>query len=451
MSFAGKFERAFRYLLPSPFAIAVLLSLLSFILYWFYADGTWTQNIGNSIQDWQKGLWNGPLLIFMVQMMLILVLGHSLALAQPVGSFIDRILSWSKKPESSTALIAFFTLLVAYFNWGLALVFGAVMARKAAENFSKANLAFNYGLLGAAGYSGLMVWHGGLSGSAPVKVAESGHLKSLSPHSAGLPDQLLLDDTILSKLNLSANLLVLIAVPLVLYLLARKAKRQNVMLKERDGLQFSDPEVKGAEKIDHSNYFGLIIGLAIIFIGLHKAWQSTDSSFINPNYINLMLLGLALSFHKNLRSFLLAIDEAIKGAAGILLQFPLYFGIMGLMKDGGLIEGLSQFFSANSTAFSFPLYTFFSAGVINIFVPSGGGQWAIQGPVIIETASQLKIPLSKAIMAMAYGDQLTNMLQPFWALPLLGITGLKAREIVPYTILLLLVGLIIFGTALMLF
>ena len=112
---------------------------------------------------------------------------------------------------------------------------------------------------------------------------------------------------------------------------------------------------------------------------------------------------------------------------------------------------MAEFLASNSSATSFPIITFFSAGLINIFIPSGGGQWAVQGPIIIQTATELNIPLGKAIMAMAYGDQLTNMLQPFWALPLLGITGLKAKEILPYTLLIMIVGMLIFLSTLILF
>jgi len=129
----------------------------------------------------------------------------------------------------------------------------------------------------------------------------------------------------------------------------------------------------------------------------------------------------------------------------------LYFGIMGLMKHSGMISQMSDFFVSISNETSFPILTFLSAGIVNIFVPSGGGQWAIQGPIIIETSQQLGISLSKNIMALAYGDQLTNMLQPFWALPLLGITGLKAKEILPYTILLMILGGFIFIGGLLIF
>ncbi len=124
---------------------------------------------------------------------------------------------------------------------------------------------------------------------------------------------------------------------------------------------------------------------------------------------------------------------------------------MGIMKFSGLISLFSNFFVSVSSAFTFPFYTFLSAAIINIFIPSGGGQWAIQGPIIIETANQLNISISKCIMALAYGDQVSNMLQPFWALPLLGITGLKAKEILPYSLFLMIIGSMIFLLGLMIF
>ena len=124
---------------------------------------------------------------------------------------------------------------------------------------------------------------------------------------------------------------------------------------------------------------------------------------------------------------------------------------MGIMNHSGMADIMSSFFVSISNENTFPIFTFISAGIVNIFVPSGGGQWAVQGPIIIEAANQLNVSIPKSVMALAYGDQLTNMLQPFWALPLLGITGLKAKEILPYTLLLLLAGIIIFISGLLIF
>ena len=179
--------------------------------------------------------------------------------------------------------------------------------------------------------------------------------------------------------------------------------------------------------------------------------QQLSLSFITPNFINLFLLGLGILLHKNFNHFLKGVNQAIGGASGILIQFPLYFGIMGIMNSSGLVGVFSDFFVSISNSTTFPIFAFVSAGIVNVFVPSGGGQWGVQGPIIIEAASQLNVPYWKAVMALAYGDQITNMLQPFWALPLLGITGLKAKDILPYSLLLLLLGGSIFVIGLLLF
>ena len=163
------------------------------------------------------------------------------------------------------------------------------------------------------------------------------------------------------------------------------------------------------------------------------------------------MLGLGIILHGSFKKFTNAIGESISDISGILIQFPLYFGIMGIMSSSGMVTQVSNFFVSISPAPTLPLVTFFSAGLVNIFVPSGGGQWVIQGPIIIESALKLGVPLEKAIMALAYGDQITNMLQPFWALPLLGITKLKAKEILPYSLIAMFVGSLIYILGILLF
>jgi short-chain fatty acids transporter len=459
MRFAERFERTFKWLLPSPFAIALGLTALTFLAAAVWGDfkGDETR-LWQIISHWEAGLWNPPLLVFMVQMLLILVFGHALALSPLVNKLINKLLNLSKQPALSTALVCFFTLVVAFFNWGLGLVFGAIMARKTAEKLSTQGQAFNYGLIGAAGYSGLMVWHGGISGSAPLKVAEQGHLLQLAQQHlpqaywANVPQRLGFESTIFSPMNLSASLLLLILLPALTYFIALKApqKTQSITASEEPKAKAPN-QYYGAEKLDYSNWLGTFIGVFILGCALYLALPAEGWQFINPNFINFCLLGLGLSLHGSLHRFTGAVHQAIGGATGIVTQFPLYFGIMALMGSSGLILNISQYFSAHATAQSFPVFTFFSAGLVNIFVPSGGGQWAIQGPVLIQTAQNLGIPLGKAVMALAYGDQLTNMLQPFWALPLLGITGLKAREIIPYSLLYLVAGGFIFLVLLMVF
>ena len=463
MSFTEKFERTFRRYLPTPFTIALILTVIAFL---FALVATWPAELGlfeystDLALYWQQGLWNAPLMVFAMQMMLMLVLGHTLALSAPVNHLINKITGRIKSNTSAVFWVTLLTLIVALFNWGLGLIFGAIFARKIGEISVRDGFRINYPLIGAAGYSGLMVWHGGISGSAPLKANESGHIRELvsgtmSESQLGtLPDLVPAEDTLFSTMNISVSLALLVALPLFMVFLARKSKTAKVVLPS----QFHEVDVKekpiGAERIDLSAVTGRFVGVLIITLALYLAVWGNDSrglSFLTPNWINFVLLGMSLLFHKNIRAFLNAVDHAIAGAAGILIQFPLYFGIMGLMKDSGLVQLMAEWLTSNASAASFPFFTFVSSGIINIFVPSGGGQWAVQAPILIKSSTELGIPLSKSIMSLAYGDQLTNMLQPFWALPLLGITGLKAREILPYTLLLMLVGAVIFIIGLYIF
>ena len=171
----------------------------------------------------------------------------------------------------------------------------------------------------------------------------------------------------------------------------------------------------------------------------------------SPNEVNLLFLALGLVMHGTPRRYLCAVDDAVRGCSGIILQFPIYAGIMGMMKYSGLTGEIARGIADMSTDRTLPVYTFFNAALINLFVPSGGGQWAVQGPIAMQAASDINVPFPKMVMAVAYGDQLTNMLQPFWALPLLGITGVKARDIVGYTAVIMIVAAIWIAFGLWLF
>ena len=442
---SARLIRVFKALLPAPFTIAVVLTLVTFVLAYFLSP---IQETPLSLLNyWEKGLWNSPLLVFAVQMMLMLVLGHVLALTKTVSHWIDKVTLFCSNTAQAAAWVTLLTLLVSFFNWGLGLVFGAIFARKVGEHATKNNIPLNYPLIGAAGYSGLMVWHGGISGSAPIKIAEKGHFLE---EKMGVISQ---SETIFSTMNISISLVLLIVLPSLMYILGKKSESKIIKLNSAP-IEDEKEEIQGAERLDHSNILAYVFGGMIIMYCLYKALilpQQLSLSFITPNFINLFLLGLGILLHKNFNHFLKGVNQAIGGASGILIQFPLYFGIMGIMNSSGLVVVFSDFFVNISNPTTFPIFAFISAGIVNVFVPSGGGQWGVQGPIIIEAASQLNVPHWKAVMALAYGDQLTNMLQPFWALPLLGITGLKAKDILPYSLLLLLVGGSIFVIGLLLF
>ena len=462
MSLIEKYIKGIRFLLPSPFSIAILLTLFTFILAFFWPkniyieDLNWIDKFTQILISWNDGLWNVQGMAFAVQMMLMLLLGHVLALSKSVDAAINKLLPFCTNNAKSALIVTFFTLIVSWFNWGLGLIFGAIFCKKIMDYASQISIGLNHGLIGAAGYSGLMIWHGGISGSSLVKISEVGHLKDLAPEivKSSVPLLIGFSKTVFSNMNIAVTCSLLVTLPITMYFLGKKTKVVIPIKTKEIKYEYKKFNLIGFEKFDQSKLAGTIIGLfIIIFCGYLAISHPLTKSFqfINPNYLNLTLLGLALAFHRTISSFLRATEKAIVGTVGILIQFPLYFGIMGVVSDTGIINDLATYFQSISSNYTYPIFTFLSAGLVNFLVPSGGGQWYIQGPLIIQSAIEMGIPLSKSIMAMAYGDQLTNMMQPFWALPLLGITGLKAKDILPYTLIMMLVGLVVFSLGLLIF
>ena len=419
---------------PSPLAIALGLTVVTAMAACIV--GADVQTVATS---WRDGLWNRPLLVFAFQAAFMLVLGHALALSPAVDRGVQRAVNLAGTTNArAAAVVAVVACVAGWINWGLGLIVGAVLARKVGERANERGLPLHYGLIGAAGYSGLMVWHGGLSGSAPIKVAEAGHLADLASI-AGidpslLPDTLPLGLTVFSAYNLLTTAALIAAVAATAVCLGRRLDRQS------SGGPALPPPVAPAprERIAPAlRILPAFFGALLLVLALRSAVTHPDAArlgFIDPDWTNQTLLGLAFLMHGSLKRFLKAIDAAIGGTSGILIQFPLYFGIMGIMSGTGLVETLSTAMVQLSTPDTFELWTLLSGGIVNVFVPSGGGQWAVQGPLLLHAALDLGVPLDRTVLAMAYGDELTNMLQPFWALPLLGITGLAAKDILPYTL-----------------
>jgi len=436
-SFSKNYIQVARFLLPTPFTIAIILTLLTFSISIFWLDNSLMQ----TAHFWENKLWSGNNFAF--QCMYMLVVGHIIALSRPFDKLTDWLLQFAANKARAAMLVTFLAIITGLFNWGLGLILGAIFARKVGEYAKANNIQIHYGIIGAAGYAGLMVWHGGLSGSAPLLVSKEHAL---------IQDMGIIDTskTIFSSMNILASLLLIILLPGLMYWVAKCSKHTSINLPTAVKKVKKKEHLIGAEQLDYSAWFARAVGVILLLYALIKLYHLGIYN-LGLNIVNLTLFALAVLLHKNVYSFLNALDKAIVDGAGILIQFPLYFGIMGVMQEAGIVYALSEFFVSISNSLTLPIFTFFSAGVVNIFVPSGGGQWAMQGPIIIEACKSLGVELSKGIMAMCYGDQLTNMLQPFWALPLLGITGLKAKDILPYTLILMLAGIIIFTGVLLIF
>lgn len=462
MPFSDRFERAFRNILPSPFTLAVVLTFAVFgtaVLFFKPATASFLSHGVSVVGYWYDGIWNAPLLVFAYQMMLILVLGHVLALAPPIDDFIKRATKYCDTTAKAAAIITASCVILGLINWGLALIFGAIFARKVGEYAVQKGNKINYPLIGACGYTGLLVWHGGISGSSTIKVAEEGHLAALLDGSSSvdfaiLPSAVGFSETVFSPMNIAVSLALVIILPFCAYAIGKNSLATHHVLhhfKKKERVS----QAKGfAENLDFHPALSTVLGLSALVTAAVIATasiQSGNGNFVNPNFINTTFLGLGLMAHGSLSKFAEAVEDAISGASGILIQFPLYFGILGMMKGTGIVSEISAFFVSVSNQTTYPLFSFFSAGFVNILVPSGGGQWMVQGPIIVEASQKMGLNLGKSIMAMAYGDQITNMLQPFWALPLLSITGLKAKDILPFTFYFMLIASVIYIAGLLIF
>ncbi len=441
------FSRWAEKYVPDPFLFAVLLTFLTWLMGIVFTDNGPFQ----MLQHWSRGFWD--LLAFSMQMCLILVTGYALATTRVVRSVIDRLADLPKTAGSAAFLVAFVAIVAAYINWGLGLIVGALMARQVGLRGYEKKLPFHYPLLGAAGYAGLAVWHGGFSGSAPLLVATKGHF--LEAEIGIIP----VGETLLSVLNIVVGGFLIVVLPYIFKLLAPVNPKamvtidqvipnvQDVLAEQDVGDVEHDRPATFAAKIERSVLISMVTGVAgLIVVVWHFATKGFD---LNLNIVNFAFLFLGIILHKRPVNYVRAVAEGTRGCAGIILQFPFYSGIMGMMKFSGLIVVIANWFIAISNAYTYPLLTFVSAALVNLFVPSGGGQWAVQGPVVVKAAQALQIPLPKCIMALAYGDQWTNLLQPFWALALLGITGLKARQIMGYCIAVMFIGAAFFLVALL--
>ena len=195
----------------------------------------------------------------------------------------------------------------------------------------------------------------------------------------------------------------------------------------------------------------MILLLAPLALGWMWRVQLSGIAAIGLNDVIMGMLILGMAMHGTPRRYVCAVNEAVKGCGGIMLQFPLYAGIMGMMTGMHLTETMAESLASTTNEQTLPLWTFISASVVNLFVPSGGGQWAVQGPIVMKAALDAGVAPAKMLMALAYGDQLTNLLQPFWALPLLAITGVRARDIVGYTAVVMIAGGVWIGMWLVVF
>ncbi|MGP8292297.1 short-chain fatty acid transporter [Vreelandella zhanjiangensis] len=415
-----------RYL-PDPYIFVLLLTIVAAAA----AIAVERQTPLAVMRMWGDGFWG--LLTFSMQMLLVLVTGFMLASSPPVKRMLQKLAGTAKSAGGAIILVTLVSLAASWINWGFGLVVGALFAKELARL-----VRVDYRLLVASAYSGFIVWHGGLAGSIPLTIATEGHF------TADQIGVISTSSTIFALFNLAIVVCLFIAVPLVNRLMLPDEK-DSVYIDSQ--LLEDEPVSQGritrpAERLENSMALSLLVGVpGLLFLLDHFILRNGG---LNLNIVNFLFLFLAIVLHRTPRNLLISLNEAVKGGAGIVIQFPFYAGIMAIMVQSGLAQSMSEWLISFATATSLPFWSFISAGIVNLFVPSGGGQWAVQAPVMLPAAQALGADISRVAMAVAWGDAWTNLLQPFWALPVLAIAGLKAKDIMGFCLIqLLITGIII--------
>ncbi len=423
----GRFSERF---VPSAFSIAVLLTLVTTILALMATDAT----LPLILRSWGDGFWS--LLAFGMRMALVMFTGYMLAVSPWVSRVLERLASLPRSPRGAVVFMAVVSMALALLNWGLSIVGSAVMVRFLAKRkFGPNQRPADYRLLVATAYFGLgATWHAGLSASAPLIAATASEPIT---QKFGV---VTIDHTIFSSFNmlLVAATFVLLAI-LSWFLHPREEETFAVDPSRVDLLKsFTPPErprtMTMAAWLDHTPVLNLIVGLAgLLYVGfrLHEqGWRKIDIDLVNFTFFSLAVL-----FHRTPASVLAAADEAASVLSGIVFQFPLYAGIYGIFQGTGLTDIVGDFFVRHASAATFPAVIYWYSGIINYFVPSGGAKWTIEAPYILAAAKSMGVDNAKIVLAYAWGDMATDLIQPFWALPLLAVAKLEFKDILGYLLI----------------
>lgn len=430
-SIANLFTRISERYLPDAFVFLFFLSLVVVGLGIYWEPN---HSVRTVIDYWNTGFFS--IMSFTYQIILVMVTGFGLAHTP----FIKKaITSFTRIPKTEAQVIVTTTLVAmlgSWISWGFGLVVGGIVAR---EMGIAHRGKVHYPLIVAAAYSGFIVWHAGYGGSIPTVIASPDHF--LVSEIGVIP----VTETIFSPFNLILLFAIVVVVPFSLVMMRPKPEEERVSLPESEIIENDDTheesvkkqDMTPAEKLEKSRYIPLILG-AIAMASLVSYFVAGGTVNINSVIMSFFALGLLLA--PSIREY---IHYCIKGSAassGIIIQFPFYAAMMGVIASTGMAADLGSALVSVATKDTLPFLSFISAGIINFFIPAGGGQWVMQGPIVVEAANQLSANIPRVAMAVAWGDAWTNMVQPFWALPLLAIAGLNIRSIMGYTALVLIVS-----------
>jgi short-chain fatty acids transporter len=434
--FVGLAERY----LPDAFLFAVVLTLITFVL----AAILVTPNILELIGAWYRGLWQ--ILTFALQMALILLTGYVVAQSPPVSRFLNWLASKPSNQGQALALTIVVASIASLINWGFGLVVAAIMARfigKRLENI-------DYAILVSAGYAGFIVWASGLSSSIALAVSTPGSSANLVEQETG--QVLGYGDTIFTWWNiLPVIIIIALLIPLYWWMMP---KRPEQMRKVDRGLlaredEKGEPETPDTPAGKLERFWPLNLILAGLILTYFISSIVAGTFTLDFNAVIALFLALGLILHWTPIRYVRTFTGSAGAIGPIALQYPLYGGIQGLMTlaIGGvsLAAIIADVFLSFSNEYTFAFWSFVSSNIISLFIPSGGGHWVVQGPVMVPAAESLGVDQGLVAMTVAWGEGTANMIQPFWALPILGIVGLGIRDIMGYGVLTLALSFTVYG------
>ncbi len=418
-------------LVPNSFVIACLLTLVTFALVILVAG----KNPIAAEGYWTKGFWE--LLELTMQLALIVLTGYVVAVSPVVSRLLEYIAGLATSDRAAVALMGLVSMTAAWMHWGLGLIAGPIFL----QFLIKKHPRVDYRLAVAAGYLGSScTWHAGLSGSVPLLMATP---KNFMEADAGLVPISL---TTFSAFNLVLTLIVVcVMLAMVMWLYPGNPEAGRVPAPDVE-----DPHASAGPGlwIERSYALNLVMGL----LGATAFWSLyvEGGSRVSINVLNFAVLFLALLLHPSPASFTRAATRGATYLHGIVIQFPFYAGMYGLIKYSGLAEIIARWFTAIATPRTFPIMIYWYSGILSFFIPSGGSKWAVEAPYVVAAAKALSVPIPQAILAYAWGDMSTHFLQPFWAIPLLAIAKVEFKDIIGYLAILFVVNFVVVSAAFML-
>ena len=431
----------FEKIMPDPYVFAVLLTFIAAILAYFLAP---EGSVASIASGWYLGVFE--ILTFAFQIILILVTGYALATAPFVHSLLEKVASWAHSPRSAVSLTIVVGMAAAWINWGFGLVIAALLAREIAKR-----VRLDFGWLVAAAYTGFVVSTEGLSGSIALSQATPGSTLNMVQRFAG--QVVPLSETIFTRFNLLPVIALFIILPLIFRYTEPSAAHSIMADPERLRAEDQQKRVVGKTDtiggwLDHAWILNvLLVGGCLLSLALR--WRQTGFS-LNLNSVILIFFCLGLLFHWRPIAYVEAMKSAARVTGPLILQYPLYGGIMGIMTGTGLAVVMSKAFLAFSTTRTLPFWSYLSSLIITLFIPSGGGHWAVQGPFVVPAAISLHASLAGTTMAVAMGESVANMLQPFFALPILAIAGIGMRRVMGYMVITFVIAFVAYGISLLL-